>query len=245
MESNFKISVIIPTFNRFKFLLNTIESIKNQTYKNIEIIVINDKSTEEEYYTYDWKQNGVDIIIHNEENTKTLLGYKCPAYVRNIGLKKATGNYIAFCDDIWFPKKLELQIEGINRTHCEMSCTDGLKGWGIYDPNKKYPKYNAEFYREIIKKKFHAKQSNLLDDDYPDIWNYDLLKIHNCAICSSVLVAKHILDKIGGFNEEQRWAGKEDYDCWLKVLKYTDCVYIKDICFYYDSNHGNGYNWTK
>lgn len=44
-----KVSVIIPTYNRFKYLLNTIKSIKEQTYLNIEIIVVNDKSTEKEY----------------------------------------------------------------------------------------------------------------------------------------------------------------------------------------------------
>ena len=51
-SSNLKIecvSVIIPTFNRFKYLLNTIKSVKEQTYTNIEIIVINDCSTEREY----------------------------------------------------------------------------------------------------------------------------------------------------------------------------------------------------
>ncbi len=44
-----KVSVIIPTFNRFNFLMNTINSIKTQTYKNIEIIVVNDCSTEKDY----------------------------------------------------------------------------------------------------------------------------------------------------------------------------------------------------
>jgi glycosyltransferase involved in cell wall biosynthesis len=41
-----KISIVIPTFNRFYYLLNTIDSIKNQTYKNIEIIVVNDNSSQ-------------------------------------------------------------------------------------------------------------------------------------------------------------------------------------------------------
>ena len=51
-KSVVKVSVIIPTFNRFKYLLNTIKSIKKQTYKNIEIIVVNDRSTQKEYYDY-------------------------------------------------------------------------------------------------------------------------------------------------------------------------------------------------
>ena len=48
------VSVIIPTFNRFKFLLNAVQSIKLQTYNNIEIIVVNDCSSEKEYYEYNW-----------------------------------------------------------------------------------------------------------------------------------------------------------------------------------------------
>lgn len=54
-----KVSVIIPTYNRFKYLLNTIKSVKAQTYLNIEIIVVNDKSIQKEYYGYDWKSNNI------------------------------------------------------------------------------------------------------------------------------------------------------------------------------------------
>ena len=57
-----KVSVIIPTFNRFKYLLNTIESVKKQTYNNLEIIVVNDKSTQKEYYNYDWSEKNITIL---------------------------------------------------------------------------------------------------------------------------------------------------------------------------------------
>ena len=59
-----KVSVIIPTFNRFNYLLNTIQSVKKQTYTNLEIIVINDRSTQKQYYDYDWDANNI-IIIHS------------------------------------------------------------------------------------------------------------------------------------------------------------------------------------
>ena len=59
-----KVSVIIPTYNRFIYLLNTIKSIKAQTDKNIEIIVVNDCSTQKEYYEYDYK----DVKIIHLEN---------------------------------------------------------------------------------------------------------------------------------------------------------------------------------
>ena len=69
-----KVSVIIPTFNRFKNLLNTIKSVKEQTYSNIEIIIINDNSTQTEYYEYNWDITGV-IMIHLAENTKKIFGF--------------------------------------------------------------------------------------------------------------------------------------------------------------------------
>lgn len=86
-----KVSVIIPTYNRFKYLLNSIKSIKEQTYKNIEIIVINDCSTQKEYYDYDWKANNINIT-HLPENSKKKFGYACGGYVRNQGCKKAMAN---------------------------------------------------------------------------------------------------------------------------------------------------------
>ena len=144
-----KVSVIIPTYNRFKYLLNAIKSVQEQTYKNIEIIVINDCSTQEEYYTYDFGKNV--NIVHFKENSKKKFGFVCVGYVRTIGMKKANGKYIAVLDDdIWFPNKLELQINAMIKSGCKMSCTDGLAGKGIYNCNKKYKKYNAKcFYKKL------------------------------------------------------------------------------------------------
>lgn len=81
------VSVIIPTYNRFDSLLNTINSVKNQTYQNLEIIVVNDNSTHKEYYNYDWKSNEINII-HLDKNSKDVFGYPCVGYVINQGIKK-------------------------------------------------------------------------------------------------------------------------------------------------------------
>ena len=183
-----KVSIIIPTFNRFKFLLNAIKSIKEQTYKNIEIIVINDCSIQKEYYEYDWQENNI-IIIHLEKNSKTIFGYACVAYVCNQGISISNGKYIAFCDDdIWFSKKIELQLKAMKETGCKMSSTDGLIGCGIYDSKKLYKHYNASHYFDTLRNIYKSNGSNLLDNGFPDIWKLDFLKIHNCIICSSVLM---------------------------------------------------------
>jgi glycosyltransferase involved in cell wall biosynthesis len=234
------VSVVIPTFNRFDFLMNTLQSVKTQTYSNIEIIVVNDCSTEKEYYEYNWKENGIDII-HLDKNTKAVFGFGCVAYVRNRGIEKSLGKYIAFCDDddIWFPSKIELQMEAMKRTGCKMSSTDGLFGRGVYNSSKSYKKYLAEHYFNTLKGIYIKKGSNLLDDGFPEIWTKNFLKIHNCMICSSVIMEKEILDKINKMKYIRRG---QDYDCWLRALDHTDSVYVKDLCFYYDGAHGYGQN---
>lgn len=235
-----KVSVIIPTYNRFNYLLNTIKSVKAQTYLNIEIIVINDKSTEKEYYDYEWDSNNIKII-HLEKNTKEKFGYPCVGYVRNKGIEKSTGKYIAFCDDddIWFPNKIEIQLKAMQETGCNMSSTDGLIGRGIFNPTKSYKKYNAEHYYKTLQNIYNHKGSNLLNSGFPIIWTLDFLKIHNCIINSSVIVDKNILVKAGLVPYNRRG---QDYACWLNVLKYTNSIYITDICFYYDLGHANGSN---
>ena len=236
-----KVSVIIPSYNRFKFLLNTINSVKQQTYTNIEIIVVNDCSTEKEYYEYNWPKNNI-TVIHLSKNSSVIFGKGCAGFVRNKGINISNGKYIAFCDDddTWFPNKIEMQIKAMKETGCKMSSTDGLIGYGVYDYTKLYKKYNAEYYFNTLKNIYHNKGSNLLDYDFPEIWNLDFLKIHNCVICSSVLIEKEILDKVNNFKNINTG---EDYDCWLKSLQHTNSVYIKDICFYYDDNHGYGQNY--
>jgi glycosyltransferase involved in cell wall biosynthesis len=233
------VSVIVPTFNRFKFLLNTIQSIKSQTYSNIEIIVVNDCSTENEYYEYNWE--GINII-HLDKRSKDIFGFGCAAYVRNKGIEKSKGKYIAFCDDddIWFPSKIELQLNAMKITRCKMSSTDGLYGNGVYDSNKSYKKYNAEHYFSTLKNIYKNKNSNMLDNGFPKIWTKQYLSIHNCIICSSVLIEKEILDRIDNIKCIN---SGEDYDCWLKALQHTNSVYVEDICFYYDDEHGYGQNY--
>lgn len=236
------VSVIIPSFNRFNFLLNAIKSIKSQSYSNIEIIVINDCSSEKEYYEYNWKDNGINII-HLQKNTRELFGFACVGYVRNIGIQNSSGKYIAFCDDddSWLPSKIELQLNAMKRTGCKMSSTDGLFGFGMYDNTKSYQKFNEEAHIDILKNIY--SHTNLLDNGFPELWNKDFITIHNCIICSSVLMEKELLTKINNMKcISMNCIIPEDYDCWLRALEHTDSVYVKEACVYYDGGHGYGQN---
>ena len=231
------VSAIVPTYNRFKYLLNTIKSIKEQTYENIEIIIVNDCSTQKEYYEYDWDKEGV-TMIHLEHNSRDKFGYTCAAYVRNQGIAISKGDYIAFCDDddIWFPYKIELQLIGMKDTDCKISATEGLIRNGDY--NKKY---NSEYFYKTLQNIYRDKNSDLLERGFPEIWTLDFLKIYNCVICSSVLIEKNILNKINNF-KTMRPPG-EDYDCWLRALHYTKLFYVNKPLCYYDIDHGDGQNY--
>jgi hypothetical protein len=122
-------------------------------------------------------------------------------------------------------------------SNCKMSSTEGLFGYGMYNEKLKYEKYNSKYFFCPIMDRFKQKGSTLLDNGFPNIWNLEFMNVHNCMICSSVIIEKSILDIIQGFSHVR---SGEDYYCWLKALKYTDSVYVPDICFYYDGKHGNG-----
>ena len=101
-----KFSVIIPTYNRCEFVKNAIQSVLDQTYKDYEIIVIDDGST-------DSTKDSLSSII--EQITYIYQDNRGVSSARNTGIKKSIGSYIAFLDsdDLWEPKKLELQYQFI------------------------------------------------------------------------------------------------------------------------------------
>ena len=233
-----KVSVIIPTYNRFNCLLNAIESVKNQNYPDIEIIVVNDRSTQEEYYKYDFP--GV-TVVHLDKGAIERHGRPMPGcHPRNVGIKIASGDYIAFLDDddVWMPYKIRLQIETMKHYGCNMCCSDGYIDNGTYDENKLYKKYNSEYYWATIKKIFkRKKRPELLRSGFPDIWNLDFLNVHNCCVTSSVILATEVVRKVGEF---KIMSVAEDYDYWKRALVHTKCAYVPIPLFYYDSSHGGG-----
>lgn len=235
------VSVIIPTYNRFEYLLNAIQSVKNQTYKNIEIIIVNDCSTQKEYYNYNYDKC---IVIHLDKNSKERFGHASPGgYQRSQGMKITSGEYIAFLDDddYWLPDKLKKQIYAMEESKCLISCTDGLYGSGIYDKEKKYIIYNKEKYQNTIKGIFNRKGKGILmEKGFPDIWTKEFIDVHNCCIASSVVINKSIVDKIGYFSN-QLWA--PDYEYWKRAMEHSNLVYLNEPLLYWDSRHGYGQNY--
>jgi len=112
------ISVIIPVYNAEKYLKETIESVLEQTYQNIEVILVNHNSTD----------SSCDIIKkYQKEDSRVIvleldINKGGPAYPRNEGLRIAQGTYIAFLDsdDVWMENKLEKQLFMLNQNDLDM-----------------------------------------------------------------------------------------------------------------------------
>jgi glycosyltransferase involved in cell wall biosynthesis len=235
------VSVLIPSYNRFNYLLRAIECVNNQTHKNFEIIVVNDGSDEEGYYKHNFPEN-VKIININREETPNWGGARDP--VRNYGLSSVTGKYIAFLDDddYWLPTKVEDQLSHLKKYNVGFSCTEGYFGYGDYDDTKKYILYNSERHLKKIKKKYLFTKYFKFNK-FPIIWKYDFLKHHNSVVNSSVIVKTEVFKKLGGFRgifREERARHTADHDCWLGLLQLTDLVYVDKPLFYYDAGHGQG-----
>ena len=230
------VSVVISSYDRFRYLLNAIDSVRTQTYKASQIIVVNDGSTQPEYYSYDF---GSDVVVvHLSKNTRDILGMKIPGGVqRNIGVMLSFGKYVAFLDDddFWLPNKLELQISEMEKTGMQMSATEGFFGYGVYDKTKVYPKYHSEHYFDTLKGIFG--NTNFLENGIPPIFTLDFLRVHNCCIASSVVVNRELFIQKGLFN---KMSYADDYDSWLRILQHTNCCHIQTPCVYYDAGHADG-----
>lgn len=117
-QSRIKVSIIIPCFNDAKYIKETIDSVLSQTHKNIEIIVVDDFSTDGSPSIVNSFNDSRLIYVRNDKNMGA-------AYCRNQGIKKATGSYIAFLDgdDVWEKDKIEKQLRFMVNNDYSFSCT--------------------------------------------------------------------------------------------------------------------------
>ncbi len=114
------VSIIMPTYNCAKFILETIDSVQAQTYQGWELIIVDDCST-------DNTKEVLSAVLENDSRIK----YFCleknagAAMARNKAMELAKGHYMAFLDsdDIWFPEKLEKQIGFMEENGVLFSCT--------------------------------------------------------------------------------------------------------------------------
>ena len=200
-KTNTLVSIVVPTYNHSIYLKRALESIINQTYENWEVIVIDNHSTDNTFEVVaNFKNNRIKYLkVHN----KGII-----AISRNIGIKSANGEWIAFLDsdDWWTRDKLEICIQSINE-----------KVDFIYHDLEIIANNSRIFSRKKIKSR-KLKKPVLID----------LLTEGNAIGNSSVVVRKKFLDEINGIDESKELVAAEDYNTWLRIAKLTDqFVYLK------------------
>lgn len=197
--SDIRVSVIVPTFNRAHFLTETIDSILSQTFKNFELIVVDNCSTD-----------NTREVIHSY-NDERLKYYTNPnngiiAVNRNYGIRKSLGEYIAFCDDddLWLPKKLERQLQEF-----EKDDQIGLVCSNLINFNE-----NGKQWEQ------HRYQSG------SSYITFEALFRNNTVLCSSVLLKRLVISDVGMMDESPELFRAEDYELWLRIARKYRIKYV-------------------
>ena len=196
---NPKVSVIIPTYNNAAHIIEAIDSVLAQAEKDLEIIVVDDGSTDNTKEMIQPRTNQIKYFY------KTNGG---PASSRNLGIRNASGQYIAFLDsdDSWLPDKLEKQLRVI-----ESDPKVGLVACGTLEVSSE-----GKLIREV-KRKNYARRKQLIREMYEG---------NVIGGGSTALVRKSCFDEIGLFDEHLH--GVEDWDMWLRIALSYDVAFVAE-----------------
>ena len=201
-HNNIKISVIIPTFNREKLIGNSIKSVLNQTFKNFELIIVDDGSTDNTSEVVDKFQDNRIKYIKLDKNQGA-------SNARNIGIKNAKGKYISFqdSDDIFYPNKLEIQLNNIIK---EKSDLDFCKINVIYNNTFRY-----------------FVPSNIVEKRFEKVDFFDeLISNGNFISTQSILIKKSFMKK---FPFDPNMPRLQDYDVILRMVPKVKISYTKEV----------------
>jgi teichuronic acid biosynthesis glycosyltransferase TuaG len=190
------VSVIIPTYNRINFLPRAIQSVKNQIYKDWEIVVVDDRSTDNtNIFMGRWYKDDERIRYYNcfPRNTGS------PVRPRNFGVAVAKGEYVAFLDsdDFWEPRKLAIQMEYMVSSDVDFSCHNMWvmpqhRRWSLMSTC-----YSGWVFKRLLRKNFIAT--------------------------SSVILKRRLYGRYGAMDPTLTIS--HDWDLWLKVASENELYY--------------------
>jgi len=216
MKNNPLVSVIIPAYNHEMYIEEALQSVIDQTYKNIELIVIDDGSTDrtaeiiENFRKKNQDKNIQFIKKQNEGICKTL----------NRGLVLATGDYVAFLasDDKWIENKIDEQVAFMeNNKNIGLVCSDAYFTKFNQDTNLKWSNYKAGMDQYFKKGIQNCNMHEVL-----------LARPLLCAV--TVMLRRSIFNEVDYFDEKLR---SEDTDMWLRVARKYPIGYINQPLVYY------------
>ena len=204
-----QVSVIVPTYNRQDLVVETVNSILEQTYEKVQVVVINDGSEDDTASVLDGLRSRDDRVVPVEQVNSGQVR------ARNHGLQVATGEYIAFLDsdDTWAPTKLEKQLRKfvgkVGMVYCGIIEVDG-------DGNQ---------IREIL------CEPGIRGDIY------DRLLVKNRMTGGTVIVKHSVLDEVGNFDESLSAA--ENWDLWIRIAERYEIDFVNEPLVNYRVHIGN------
>lgn len=210
------VSVVLPTFNRLRFLRPAIESLYAQTFTDWELILADDGSDLETRQYLQSLANHPRVIVVWLPHTGR------PAIVRNAALCRAAGEYVAFLDsdDLWAPTKLDRQIGTLRaRGNCRWSYTGFLRvdaGGNPLPEEARRPwwvPYEGDIFEQVATGRAAIRTP-------------------------SVLATRQLIAQAGGFDEAMLSA--EDYDLWLRLALHSEVAIVDEPLVYvryHDENH--------
>ena len=212
------VSVVIPCYNHEEFVQDSIKSIINQSYQNIELIIIDDGSK-------DFSVEKIEEMVTLCEKRFTRFEFRSRP---NKGLSATLNEALEWCrgeyfsvhdsDDVLLKNKIKIQIDFLNKNK---SCVAVFGGEILIDENSNVIKRN-------IKKenKYNFNQILMLEHDLP---------------CSTQLIRLKTLKKVGGYKEEVKI---EDWYMWLLLAQEGEICYIPEIMVKYRLHKNNTHKQT-
>ena len=194
-----KVSVIIPTHNRQHLIERSVLSVLKQTYKNIEVIIVDDGSTDETYFK-------VKKLLEDKRVQYIRCENKGVSAARNLGAACSSGDYLAFLDsdDEWLKYKLEKQVNFIesNRdVHCLHTNEQWIRNGKKVNQRKIHQKFGGRIFEKCLSLCFISP--------------------------STVIISRDVFLEVGSFDEE--FIVCEDFDLWLKLSSLYEIHYIDEV----------------
>lgn len=195
-----RVSVVIPVRNGKDYLQEALDSVLQQSFTDLELLLINDGSTDDDYDRYALQDERIRVIHLTGTGVSR---------ARNVGMAQSRGELIAFldADDLWFPGKLEAQVRYFDE-HPDVGVVFGkfirwpaLAGGGFAPANSLIQDANHLTTAE------HERSG----------WLYTKLLDGLLVGMNTAVVRRSVYEAIGGFNESMRQG--EDYDFWLKTSR--------------------------
>ena len=208
------LSVVIPCFNAARYIASAIDSVLEQQWPELEIVVIDDGSTD----------GSADLVAAGYPQVRVIRQANAGvAEARNRGIREARGTWIAFldADDLWLPGKLLAQSALLR---ADPTARMVYAAWQVWQSEKPVPDA-ADRAALLAGADDPARWSGASGWIYPEL-------LLDCAVWTSTVVAHRALfDEIGAFDSGLRVG--EDYDLWLRASRVTPILRVERPCALY------------